>query len=135
MKIAIGIAAVIFAGLCFLGPFLYGVLFLFCGDWSLFIDFTIAASVVVSVLKPYVNVPMTLWIVSMTIFTGASLIGFFIHFQDSGESGPLPFEWLNQYYQVGIPTLLLIGLSVVLANRDRKHAEHVEGGKASPATS
>lgn len=119
----IRIAAVILAGLCFLGPFFYGVLFLFCGHWSAFVDFTVAASVVVSVLNPYVNVPMTPWLVSMAIFTAASLIGFFIHFQDSGESGPLPFEWLNQYYQVGIPTLLLIGLSVVLANRHRKDAE------------
>ncbi len=129
MKFCIGITAVIFAGLCFLGPFLYGVLFLFSGDWSAIIDFTIAAAVLGSVLKLYVKIPKTLWVVSMAVFAGASLIGFFVHFRDSGESGPLPFEWLNQYYHGGIPALFLIGLSVALSNRDRTRAEQAEDTK------
>ncbi|HRQ89762.1 MAG TPA: hypothetical protein PLA50_13260 [Bacteroidia bacterium] len=119
MSLAIGIAAIVFSGLSFLAPFLYGLLFGSTGDWSAIIDFAVAASVVGSASRVYVKLPNSLWIPSMMTFFAASMAGFFHHFRDSGESGPLPFEWLNQYYQFGLPSLILILLSVALARRQQ----------------
>ncbi|MDF1739637.1 MAG: hypothetical protein P1U86_10795 [Verrucomicrobiales bacterium] len=123
MKIGIKIIASIFAGLSFLGPFLYGLLFLVSGDFSAIVDFLVAAAVVGSALKIYVNLPISIWISAMTVFFGASTIGFFVHFRNSGESGPLPFEWLNQYYQFGLPAIILIGVAVRFDRREKLSEE------------
>lgn len=120
MRIAIGILAAIFGIISFLAPLSYGLLFLISLDSSSFVSLTIAAAVLVSVISVFVNIPSSLSIISITAFSGASLIGLFVHFRDSGESGPLPYEWLNEYYEVGIPTLFLVILSLAMKNRQTK---------------
>jgi len=42
-----------------------------------------------------------------------SLAGFGYHFRDSGESGPLPYEWINDYFWSAIPLLVTTMFSII----------------------
>lgn len=88
-------------------PAVYGVLFLFFVDYSAIIDLMVVASCIIIVWHTFRSLPLFLWIVSLAVLFLAASIGFFHHFRDVGESGPLPYEWLNGYYKFSLPLIIL----------------------------
>jgi len=58
--------------------------------------------------------PVWLYLSAMGVLLAASLVGRFVHFRDSGESGPLPYEWLNHYYLFSTPLVLVSAASRLL---------------------
>jgi hypothetical protein len=55
----------------------------------------------------------------MVVLLAASLVGLFVHFRDSGESGPLPYEWLNDYYFRSTPLMLISAANRLLRRLKR----------------
>ena len=106
LKIAILLAG-IWAGL---HPSVYGFIFIVASDSSAVVDFLVLGSCVVVVWDAFNTVPRFAWSASLSILFMATAIGFFHLFRDFGESGPLPYEWLNGYYKFSLP---LIGLTIL----------------------
>lgn len=48
-----------------------------------------------------------LTLVATLIVIGYSVASQFHRFRDSGESGPLPYEWLNDYWIISWPAVLV----------------------------
>lgn len=109
MKIAFRIAIVPAALWALFLPGAYGLLFTVATDWSAIVDFAIVISCIVLALSSFIRIPSIAWFICFFILSVALLSGVFFHFQDSGESGPLPFEWLNRYFIQGTPLLILSG--------------------------
>jgi hypothetical protein len=123
MKILLRALIVIAAVWAILAPASYGLLFGVFFDWSALVDFTIVGACGVLALNAYKDVSLMLWLTAFTIVTLSAVSGFFYHFRDSGESGPLPFEWMNVYFSQAMPLLAVSVLVRVLATD--KQAEQV----------
>ena len=89
-----------------LSPFIW---IIFCYGWwgpkgIATIVFVSAVGLVVDFFR---RVPTLLWIIMIVVLSSAGSVGLFHHFRDSGESGPLPYEWLNGYYECALPLILI----------------------------
>ena len=131
MKILFRALIVIAAIWAILVPASYGLLFGFIFHWSALVDFAIVGACGVLALSAFKDVSPVLWFIAFSIVSLSAASGFFYHFRDSGESGPLPFEWMNDYFLQAIPLLVVSVLVRVLATN--KQAEQGVGGQ--PATS
>lgn len=104
-----------------LSPFVWLV---FCNGW--FGPRGVAAAVFASsvglVVDTFRRVPALHWIIMLGVLLGAASVGFFHHFRYSGESGPLPYEWLNGYYASALP-LILVSLATRLIGRKMPDAK------------
>jgi hypothetical protein len=106
-----------------LAPAMYGTLFGAFADWSALFDFLIVFSCGVLVVAAFKNISLGLWLAAFAVMALSGVSGFFYHFQDSGESGPLPFEWLNSYFVQALPLLLIAFLSRFFEpNKDAEQA-------------
>ena len=119
MKTILRTLIVIAAIWAILAPAMYGVLFVAFADWSALFDFLIVLSCGVLVLAAFKNVSFGIWLAAFAVVAVTGVSGFFYHFQDSGESGPLPFEWLNSYFVKALPLLIIAFLTrFVVPNKD-----------------
>ena len=123
MKRILRILIVIAAIWAILAPVMYGMLFGAFADWSVLVDFLIVFSCGVLVLATFKNISHVLWIAAFVLVALSGASGFFYHFQDSGESGPLPFEWLNSYFLQALPLLLISAIVRLFeANKEAQQA-------------
>ena len=90
-----------------LSPASYGALFLSVLDSSAIIDFVVLGSCIIIVWDAFKTMPRLIWGTAFMVLLIATNIGFFYYFRDSGESGPLPYEWLNGYYKFTVPLITL----------------------------
>ena len=109
LKTALRLAIIPATFWALLAPASYGFLFATVGDWSALLDVAIVLCCIALALSSFVRIPSALWAVCVLTVLMAVLSGQFHHFQDSGASGPLPFEWLNSYPAQGLPLLVLAG--------------------------
>ena len=98
-------------------PGAYGILFAFVTHWSALVDFTIVVCCLILTVAVFIKIPGAFWYMSFIILTTAAVSGFFYHFRDLGESGPLPFEWLNVYIEHVLPLLLLSVIFKIVRKR------------------
>jgi hypothetical protein len=115
MKLTLRILAVAAGVWACLSPFIW---LIFCNGWwgprgIAVIIFTSSVGLVVDIFR---RVPVMLWIMMLVMLLSAGSVGIFHHFQDSGESGPLPYEWLNSYYASALP-LILVSLATRMIGR------------------
>jgi len=83
--------------------------FLFVGDASSLVGLIVAGSCIILLIEVFKSVKLWLFVCAMATLFCASLMGICFQFRHSGESGPLPYEWLNKYYVNAIPLLVLSG--------------------------
>lgn len=107
MKTAFRILIIPAALWALIAPGSYGLLFGVGGDWSAIIDLVIVLCCLVLAISLFIKVSSSVWCVCLLLLSTAVFVGLLHHFQDSGESGPLPFEWLNRYLTQGLPLLVL----------------------------
>ena len=122
--VILSILAAIFAAL---SPAAYGLFFAACRDWSAIVSLTTACLCPALAVSSFKQKTGPAWFVSFAWITAVSLAGFVHHFQDSGESGPLPFEWVNRYARSAAPLVLL---SVAIRMYLRKRRTHLMPVKA-----
>ncbi len=117
------IAAAIWACLV---PSSYSVLWFLCRAW---VPFGVSAAVcvcsVILVIDEFRRIPIPLWVMMLVLLASAGSAGFFHHFRDSGESGPLSYEWLNGYHIYALP-LVLVSLASRAHNWKMRHKEEKE---------
>jgi hypothetical protein len=89
-----------------ISPGSYALLFAYVGDRSALIDFAVVVSCVILAADVFRHFRVWIFLSAAVVLLSASLAGLFVHFRDSGESGPLPYEWLNRYYVCSMPLLL-----------------------------
>lgn len=111
MRVLLRALIVIAAIWAILAPATYGLLFGFSFDWSALFDFVVVGSCAVLAFTAFKDISLILWLVAFIVVAVSGASGFFYHFQDSGESGPLPFEWLNNYFLQALPLLLIAAIS------------------------
>jgi len=131
MKIVLRTLIVIAALFATLSPVMYGLLFGAFADWSAFFDFALVISCIALAFAAFKDLPFVLWLSAFVIVTVFATSGFFYRFRDSGESGPLPFEWLNNYLLQALPLLLIAAISRFFATN--KETEQVGAGDAEEA--
>ena len=107
MKTLLRILIVIAAIWAIHTPAMYCMLFGAFADWSALVDFLIVFSCCVLVYAAFKNISIVLWLTAFAVVAVSGASGFIYHFKDSGESGPLPFEWLNNYFLQALPLLLI----------------------------
>ena len=107
MKIALRILIVPAVVWAILPPGAYGLLFLVVKDSSAIIDFVLVAACVVLGISAFKSMSFLIWIIAFTTVSIFGLIGFVHRFRYFGESGPLPFEWINNYFIHAIPLIFL----------------------------
>ena len=128
MKIALRSLVIIAAIWAILPPLSYGILFTFFTDWSAIFDFVIVGLCICLVLAAFKHIPFAIWSIGFFGLTIIALAGFCYHFEDSGASGPIPFEWLNRYFGHAMPLL-----AVSLLNRLIQKTQKAEQtGPANP---
>ena len=101
------IAAVAAFAYAVVAPASYALLFAFMADRSALIDIAVVGSCVILVANGFKPLSGWLFVSATALLIAASLAGIFVHFRDSGASGPLPYEWLNGYYLRSTPLLLI----------------------------
>ena len=107
MKSLAVILILIAAVLAALAPAAYGLLFGYHGHWSALIDIATAGLCAILAVSSFYPGMKTIWVVSFLWVLLTACLGLFHHFQDSGESGPLPFEWINHYVWPAAPLLII----------------------------
>ena len=117
MKTILRILVVIAAILAILAPASYCLLFVAFADWSALVDFVLVISCIILALAAFKHISFILWMTAFVIVAVFAGSGFLHHFQDSDESGPLPFEWLNGYFLKALPLLLLTASSQFLGRK------------------
>ena len=90
-----------------LRPATYAFLFLFSLDSSIIFDLLVLLSCTILAWEAFRPTIRTAWVLSLVILLLATGMGFFHHFPDYGESGPLPYEWLNGYYTFSLPLIFV----------------------------
>jgi len=98
-------------------PLSYMLLFSLGLHQSAVIDLIIALSCVLLALSSFKRVPPGAWYFSMIVVLLSATIGFVYHFRDSGESAPLPYEWLNHYFTAAMPLVVLAIISRIYDKR------------------
>ena len=88
-------------------PAMYGALFTVFTHYSALIDFLVLASCLVLTISIFKRIRSAVFFIALATLLFASVIDFFHHFQDSGTSGPLPYEWLNGFYLFGLPLVFI----------------------------
>ena len=114
-----------------LAPGSYGVLFLVHGHWSALIDAMVVLVCAILVAPVFRRTPTGLWLGGACTLAVTGFLGFFHHFRDSGESGPLPFEWLNDYWTQALP-LLVLSAVFMGSVRKKRIAEDCIAASESP---
>jgi hypothetical protein len=117
MKILLKIAIFITGIWAAIRPAVYGFIFIIASDSSAIIDFLVLGSCIIIVWDAFKILPRLVWSASLLILLVATNIGFFHYFQDFGESGPLPYEWLNGYYKFSLPLIILAVLKCLFQLR------------------
>jgi len=123
MKIVLRTLIVIAAIFAILAPAMYGFLFGAFADWSALIAFALVLSCAALVFAAFKNFSFMLWLAVFTIVTVFAVSGFFHRFRDSGESGPLPFEWLNSYFLQAFPLLVIAILTRVFVTNKKSEPD------------
>ncbi len=95
-----------------LPPASYSLFALF-NHWSMIEDLLVVLSCLVLTIFPYKKFNIGAWVAAYAFLVIITATGLIHHFQDSGESGPLPFEWINSYYNHSAPLLVIALLSWV----------------------
>jgi len=98
-------------------PGAYGILFAFVMHWSAAVDFMIVLCCLILTVSAFTKVTGAVLSMCLIILAVSSISGLFFHFKDSGESGPLPFEWLNDYLVHVLPLLILYVLFKIVRRR------------------
>ena len=98
-------------------PGFYGILFAYGMHWSAIVDFLIVTSCLILAVSTFARIPVVVWSICLTILAIATVSGLVFHFRDSGESGPLPFEWLNGYLKNGLPLPIFCTIYRILQKR------------------
>jgi hypothetical protein len=111
MNIILKIAIIAAGVLAALRPAVYGALSIVFVDSSAIIDFLVLLSCIIIVWDTFRSAHLFVWVAAFAVSLVAANIGFIYHFKDFGESGPLPFEWLNEYFIHALPLLILALLS------------------------
>ena len=122
LKTALRIAALTAFAFAAISPATYALLSAFVGDRSAFIDMAVVGSCIILVADAFKHLAVWLFVFGVAVLLTASLAGMFVHFQDSGESGPLPYEWLNGYYLRSMPLLLISAGARLLLRREHQRA-------------
>jgi hypothetical protein len=89
-------------------PAVYGALFTLVFNSSAIIDFLVVGSCFVIVWHAFRPLPSFMWITPFGVLLVATIVDFLHHFRDFGESGPLPYEWLNGYHRHTLPLITLV---------------------------
>jgi hypothetical protein len=126
---AVLIAIVVFAACIYpsLSALSYGVIFVWLGHFASLFSVFIGLACILLFIDSIKLLPTKIYLSVFIIVLVTSSLGFFIHFQDSGESGPLPFEWLNNYWKISFPLLFASAIGRFL----KKHTNTVEQGAAA----
>jgi hypothetical protein len=114
MNILLKLAIIVAGVLAALRPAVYGTLSIIFMDSSAIIDLLVLGSCIVLVWHTFRSAPLLVWVAALAVLIVAANIGFIHHFKDFGESGPLPFEWLNEYFMHALPLIILALLSSFL---------------------
>ena len=113
MNIAIQIVTILAGVWAAMRPMIYGLIFMLAVDPSAIIDFIVVGGCIVLVWHTIRPLPFSLWIAALSTLLISTSVGFFYHFLDYGESGPLPFEWLNGYYELSMPLIIIVLLRLL----------------------
>jgi hypothetical protein len=108
------VAACLFAVLV---PAMYAFVFGVCWDIDALVATAVTGSCIILGAGGFKRVSGLAFASAVSVLSTATLVGFFVHFPDSGSSGPLPYEWLNGYFQFSTP-LLLIAIGVRFFKHD-----------------
>ena len=101
-------------------PSTYAVLFAVFKNISVLVDLTAVISCIVLAAIVFIKPKLVVSVTSLTIVLAFSSAGLFHQFQDSGASGPLPYEWINDYYIHSIPLLIIVSLNWFVMFRQGK---------------
>ena len=124
MKTAFRIGISLAAAWALVAPGSYAIFFGAGAHWSAIIDLTVASACIVLWFASLRSIPTVPWAIGILVLLVAAFSGKVYTFRDSGESGPLPFEWLNRYLLQALP---LIALSLLHRLYNRSHVSaHVE---------
>jgi hypothetical protein len=86
-------------------------------DSSAIIDFLVLGSCIIIVWDAFKTLPRLVWAESLLIILAATSKEFIYYFRAFGESGPLPYEWLNGYHKFSLPLITLAGLKCIFQLR------------------
>ena len=100
-------------------PVMYGLLFTFSLNSSALVDLTIFISCIALTATVFIKPKPAISLISSVIVLAFSIVGFFYHFQDSGTSGPLPYEWLNGYYLHTLPLLIIVTFNYLYQKNEK----------------
>jgi len=104
-------------------PLSYGIMFGSGRDWSAVVDVAVALICIVVALSVFLNTRFGVWVTSILCLSIVALAGQFHHFKDSGESGPLPYEWINNYITQALPLIVLVIAFKTIWNRSTARSE------------
>ena len=107
LKAAFTIVAVPACLYAVISPAGYALLFAYVRDSSAFFDAIVAVSCIILLTDIFRRLNFWIFSPAFAVLLAASLAGLLFHFRSSGESGPLPFEWLNGYHLRSTPLLLV----------------------------
>ena len=116
MKVALQILAVLAAMWAIISPAGYGLLFGVFLSWVAIVDMLVAASCVVLAYSMFRGIPAFLNLFAFGVLALFCFLDLFRHFRDSGESGPLPFEWINGYFWQALPLIIVVIISTLMKN-------------------
>ena len=120
MKLALRIVIVLAALLASLSPASYGTFF----GANILLCYLLVVACFVLACSEFRDFHFLVRIIAWLIVMAFALAGFGYHFRDSGESGPLPYEWINDYFWFAIPLLMTTMLSIIFdAMKVGRHSE------------
>ena len=109
MKLALRIVIVLAALFASLSPASYGTFF----GANMLLCYLLVTACFVLACSEFRDFHFLIRISSWFLVLAFSLAGFGYHFRDSGESGPLPYEWINDYFWAAIPLLVTTMISTI----------------------
>ena len=113
MRLALRILIVFAAIWALLAPLSYGVIFGLFFDWSAIVDLSLAFACMILAYSECKNIRMTVRISAFLVVLGFLFADLLRNFRATGESGPLPFEWINGYFWQALPLLFLSAISIL----------------------
>ena len=109
MKLALRIVIVIAALLASLSPASYGTFF----GANMLLCYLLVTACFVLAYSEFRDFHFLVRMISWLIVMAFAVAGFGYHFRDFGESGPLPYEWINDYFWSAIPLLVTTVISII----------------------